>query len=197
MKRILILICLFAAVGTAQAEAFDSLRIVLKIFDKDTKAPISATTRFESMPYGNKIGLRHGAEVIFRIESGEVFNVMVKAEGYMPVTITIDQKDYLGIHEIIEEVELTTNRIGHVMRLENMNFAQSSSEITQEMHEELDKLVVMLKGHPSMEIRLEGHTDYRGDAKANMKLSEERVTRGFLNVREVFPDVFRMFGRHY
>jgi outer membrane protein OmpA-like peptidoglycan-associated protein len=34
----------------------------------------------------------------------------------------------------------------------------------------------MLKNNPRMVIQLEGHTDNRGDAKLNMKLSQDRVT---------------------
>jgi outer membrane protein OmpA-like peptidoglycan-associated protein len=33
----------------------------------------------------------------------------------------------------------------------------------------------MLKNNPGMVIQLEGHTDVRGDAKLNLKLSEDRV----------------------
>ena len=40
---------------------------------------------------------------------------------------------------------------------------------------EIDKLIELMEANPGMEIRLEGHTDSRGDAKLLKELSEERV----------------------
>ena len=40
---------------------------------------------------------------------------------------------------------------------------------------ELDLVVSMMRESPKMVIQLEGHTDYQGDPKENMKLSQLRV----------------------
>jgi outer membrane protein OmpA-like peptidoglycan-associated protein len=57
----------------------------------------------------------------------------------------------------------------------NINFVQSKSEIIEDSYAELDKLINLMTVYPGMEIQLEGHTDFRGSASANMRLSEERV----------------------
>jgi outer membrane protein OmpA-like peptidoglycan-associated protein len=45
----------------------------------------------------------------------------------------------------------------------------------------------MMTDNPSMTIQLEGHTDYQGSAKENMKLSQARVdaVKGYLTSRGV------------
>jgi outer membrane protein OmpA-like peptidoglycan-associated protein len=45
----------------------------------------------------------------------------------------------------------------------------------------------MMKDNPAMTIQLEGHTDYQGNAKENMKLSQARVdaVKNYLTSRGV------------
>jgi len=76
---------------------------------------------------------------------------------------------------IAREIELAPGGVGHLITLENLIFAQGKFDITEESFDELDKLVIMLRETPSMEIQLEGHTDFRGSPTANMNLSQLRV----------------------
>ena len=59
--------------------------------------------------------------------------------------------------------------------LKNLIFDLGKSNITPKAAQELDKMANILRSHPNMRILLEGHTDRRGSAKKNQKLSEERV----------------------
>ena len=61
------------------------------------------------------------------------------------------------------------------MRLDALIFQQRSSIISPESYAELNSVAEMLQSNPKMVIQLEGHTDTRGDAKMNLKLSEQRV----------------------
>jgi OOP family OmpA-OmpF porin len=76
----------------------------------------------------------------------------------------------------------TDHIVGQVMRLNNLIFEVGKSRIDPESFGELDLLVNMMLENPSMVIQLEGHTDYLGVAKENLKLSQERVesVRGYL-----------------
>ena len=55
-------------------------------------------------------------------------------------------------------------------------FATSSNEPTDEFKVLLDQVPAMLTRHPSVTIEIVGHTDDRGSAEGNQKLSEERAT---------------------
>jgi len=61
------------------------------------------------------------------------------------------------------------------MRLDDLIFDAGKAKIATSSYPELDEVALMLKNNPSMVIQLEGHTDTRGDAKLNMKLSQDRV----------------------
>jgi outer membrane protein OmpA-like peptidoglycan-associated protein len=58
---------------------------------------------------------------------------------------------------------------------QNVFFEKSTAVMYPASFEELDKLAIMLKKFPKKQIRVEGHTDYIGNAQSNFKLSEERA----------------------
>jgi outer membrane protein OmpA-like peptidoglycan-associated protein len=59
--------------------------------------------------------------------------------------------------------------------LKNVLFERSRSALLDSSKVELDKLAGLMKSHPSISIRLIGHTDNGGDEDKNLKLSEDRV----------------------
>jgi OOP family OmpA-OmpF porin len=60
--------------------------------------------------------------------------------------------------------------------LENVQFETGSDHILDESHGVLDEVAAILDEHAEIEhIRVEGHTDSQGKAKANQKLSAQRA----------------------
>src|SRR5262245_13746376 len=58
---------------------------------------------------------------------------------------------------------------------DNLNFETGSTKLTQDSIPTVNSLVAILKAHPAVVIRLEGHTDNTGDAASNKKLSLDRA----------------------
>ena len=83
---------------------------------------------------------------------------------------------------ITDTIYLAPKMEGKIIRLESLVFAQRSSKVPTSAYSELDHFVDLMKSNPTMLIQLEGHTDYRGDDKKNMELSEDRVkaTRDYM-----------------
>lgn len=54
-------------------------------------------------------------------------------------------------------------------------FEFDKSDITPQAAEELDKVVYVMKNFPAIEIKIESHTDSRGDDAYNMRLSNDRA----------------------
>ena len=176
MRALLLLFFMSALGHWGWSASLDTLIVEAIAIDRETKEILTeAVIKYESQPYGSKIGIRNTPSCTFEMLAEEVYRVRVEAPGYLPSSVTIDYKNFIGAGRIVEEIEMTPNAKGQIMRLETLIFPQGESTITASSYEELDKLVQMLRENPTMVIQLEGHTDFRGDDKLNMKLSKDRV----------------------
>ena len=63
--------------------------------------------------------------------------------------------------------------------LKNINFENGHYYIIPESFPELNKLAAYLLRHPTMEVRINGHSDNSGSQKKNQKLSELRARTVF------------------
>src|SRR6185436_4723330 len=61
------------------------------------------------------------------------------------------------------------------IRLENVNFESGSARLLPESDEPLRQLGAALERYPTARVEIEGHTDTRGAADFNMKLSQARA----------------------
>ncbi|MFT6965511.1 MAG: OOP family OmpA-OmpF porin [Marivirga sp.] len=145
-----------------------------KVLNVSMRTPIKAAIILESMPYGgdNRVfsSKEEDGTFSFKVKQGKEYKVRVEAEGYLSIeeviSITNGMKPLL--YELIPSGENTLLRL-------NINFEEGNSDLVEESFPELDKLIAMLNEYQGMEIQLEGHTDFRGSATANIRLSEERV----------------------
>lgn len=77
-------------------------------------------------------------------------------------------------HEEITEVAPTLE-VGESITLRNVFFQTGKYALLDISIVELDKVVEMMRQHPTMKIELGGHTDNVGSEVANQKLSEQRA----------------------
>jgi OmpA-OmpF porin, OOP family len=151
-----------------------------------TKEPVFARISYQSLPYGSKVGFLAGSTFLFPLFDNEKYSITVEAAGFAPSKYLLDPAEANSDLRVIQDIELslpsaaannaeTTHTVGKVMRLEDLNFDAGKMKITSSSFEELDEVALMLKNNPKMVIQLEGHTDTRGNANANLTLSQERV----------------------
>ncbi len=77
--------------------------------------------------------------------------------------------------ELAAAAQLELDQLNELLRTEVL-FATSSNEPTEEFTALLDQLPAILTRHPSVTVEIIGHTDDRGSAEGNQKLSDERAT---------------------
>ena len=65
--------------------------------------------------------------------------------------------------------------IGKTIRLKNIFFETSKTDLLPRSNVELDKLVNILRENPNLQIEIIGHTDNIGDASSNLILSRRRA----------------------
>jgi OmpA-OmpF porin, OOP family len=187
MKTIatLFFFCLIVGYSFAQAPADTLIYAEGKVVNGATKEPVNATISYQSLPYGNKVGLLTGTTFRFPLFDNERYEIMVEAPGFAPAKYMIDPAEAkervvvrdveLGLPTTASKAAETAHTVGKVMNLDNLIFQLGKARIEPESFEELDQVVRMLVTYPKMIIQLEGHTDIKGDPKQNMKLSQERV----------------------
>lgn len=61
------------------------------------------------------------------------------------------------------------------LTFDNVNFSTGAAEITEGSKTQLDDLVKIMKAYPKVEIKVDGHTDNKGDEAKNKALSSSRA----------------------
>lgn len=84
---------------------------------------------------------------------------------------TFGVKENKGCPEIKKEDKLVLD-----LAFKNLEFATGSSIISTKSHASLDGLAGLLKANPEYRLSIEGHTDNKGSAAKNLKLSKDRAT---------------------
>lgn len=184
MKFVVAFLCLTVSFAHAQQDTL--VYASGKIYNAKTKEPITATISYQSLPYGNKVGMLSGNEFKFPLYDGEKYEIVVDAPGFSSAKYMLDPTAANEERLVIQDIELdlpagasevaeTVHSEGKVMRLNNLIFDQGKSRISPDSYSELDEVAAMLKKYPRMVIQLEGHTDTRGTPEKLMQLSQQRV----------------------
>ncbi len=186
-KLFLCLSTVVALVNLVLAQEADTLIYAQgKIVNAVTKETVSAKISYQSLPYGNKVGMLSGNNYKFAMYDKEKYSIIVEAPGFAQVKYMLDPATANTDRIVQQDIELgapvnasnvveTAHTAGKEMTLESLFFEVRKAKIDPASYEELNSVVKMLQDYPSMVIQLEGHTDVGGDPKASMKLSQERV----------------------
>lgn len=152
-----------------------------KILNAATKEPVTARITYQSLPYGNRVGALNNNSYSFPMFDNEKYSITVEAPGFTTAKYMLDPAE-AAERKVLKDIELSAgtethskHSVGQVMRLNNLIFQVGRSKISEDSYTELDIVVNMMRDNSVMIIQLEGHTDYQGDPKGNMKLSQERV----------------------
>jgi len=183
MVRLLFLpLCLVYVFSSGQTDSL--VQAEGRILHATTKEPITARITYQSQPFGNTVGTLTNTSYSFTMFNNEKYTLMVEATGFAPVKYTLDPALANTEKHLVKDIELTPSSneadnakhaVGHVMRLNNLIFQLGNSKISPDSYGELNTVVNMMKENSTMVIQLEGHTDYQGNPKDNMKLSQQRV----------------------
>ncbi|WP_055444035.1 OmpA family protein [Lacinutrix himadriensis] len=116
----------------------------------------------------------------FNVNCASNYTINVEKEGYESLTIPVNREDQdqivvnASLNPIVKDAmqEMITDK---EVILNNVYFEFNKSNITYQGATELDKLVTILNAYPEMEILVRSHTDTKGAAAYNLKLSERRA----------------------
>jgi len=170
---------LFSSMDAAICEASEDtlVAVVGRTLDMFTNEPVEANIYYELLPHGNDVGIlntKDSGSFRFLVFQDANYKVHVKAQNYVPVIKRI-QPSASNQPALIVDFYLKPLKQGDLFRLENLFFEQGKYELLEESYGELEELAFMLKENSRMQIRLEGHTDFRGSKRMNLQLSHKRA----------------------
>ncbi|MDN3493099.1 OmpA family protein [Winogradskyella bathintestinalis] len=111
----------------------------------------------------------------FNVSCDNTYTLHVSIDGYESGSFKVEKSDgkevivnanLKPINEMITDTEV---------KLNNIYFEFNKSNITNRGALELDRLVEVMKDHPDMKILVRSHTDSKGSADYNLKLSDKRA----------------------
>jgi outer membrane protein OmpA-like peptidoglycan-associated protein len=109
------------------------------------------------------------------LPSGKNYGIAVKAEGYLFHSENFDIPAVANYQEVQKDIALKPVAVGSAIVLRNVFFDVAKATLRPESFTELDRLVALMNEVPTMRIEVSGHTDNRGSAELNRKLSEDRA----------------------
>ncbi len=140
---------------------------------------VNAKILLESLPHGNEVGIITSSDsgyYEYYINISLTYNITLQTDRHRKYTEVFNPRNYFKngdfSRDFYMEPQLKENQ---VIRLNKLIFEQGKAFITPASYTELNRLYSIMEEHPSMEIQLEGHTDYRGSKKLNLELSQQRV----------------------
>ncbi|HNU57249.1 MAG TPA: OmpA family protein, partial [Flavobacteriales bacterium] len=116
------------------------------------------------------------------------YATVVKLNPGSDVIMTVKKKDHVfdsrsfsaedTVRAGVAKVDMQVQKIevGRSYRVNDIKYATNSAEITRSSEYILDELIDFMKENPTVRIRIEGHTDSRGNAADNKLLSEDRAS---------------------
>lgn len=150
-----------------------------RVLNAKTQQPLEAIIRFDDLSSGREVGEARSdpssGDYQIVLAAGKKYGYHAEASGYLSVNENMELLDLKEYDEIRKDLLLVPIEIGESIQLKNVFFVQSKAMLLPESYPELDRLVRIMKDNKTIEIELGGHTDGRGDPKANLALSEERV----------------------
>jgi len=144
---------------------------------------------------GNNIVAKSATGLIkySELQSSQVREVKVNAQGYFPKTILL--RDIKTSEPTV--VLMTKAESGSIILLDNVNFKRGTAELEgEETKASLAELAEFLLENPALKLRIHGHTDSAGDPGLNKGLSLERAgsVRDFLIEQGVSFESLRISG---
>ena len=147
--KLVILLSLFVSVTFAQSG--DSLIVAEgKVINAATKELVIAKITYQSLPYGNRLGIITNNSFSFPMFDGEKYSIVVEAPGFTVAKYLLDPAEANGDKKVIKDIELTveevkTHSVGQLMRLNDLIFQVGKAKVSPESYDEIDIIVKMMK----------------------------------------------------
>jgi len=149
------------------------------VMDEKTKDPIKAeivlTDNVKNEVLATFESNSKTGKYLVSLPSGKNYGIAVKAENYLFHSENFDIPAVTGYQEVNKDILLKRFEVGTKIVLNNIFFDYGKSTLRPESYAELGILLKLMNDIPTLKIEISGHTDNKGAADFNQKLSESRA----------------------
>ncbi|HET8859202.1 OmpA family protein [Marivirga sp.] len=158
----------------------EKVQVQFKIVDGFTGAELKPQLLIKGINENSKssyseIIMNKNSSYKTHLNKDSVYTIDISVEGYLDDLRTL-KTDTISDNSIVT-LELLSLEKGTTIQLKNVLFVRGTADIKDGSFEELNRVYMMLKKNPNVEIELSGHTDNTGSAKLNIELSQQRSDR--------------------
>lgn len=164
------------------------------ITDAATGSPMEATLSVVNVKTGSKISditsnSATGSYLVI-MPAGKNYAITVTAPDYLFHSENFDIPDTAEYTEVVRPIAMKKASIGARIVMRNIFFDFDKATLRPESNLELDRLRKVMLDYPKMKIEISGHTDNKGSADYNKKLSESRAKSvlDYLVKKGISPD---------
>ncbi len=112
---------------------------------------------------------------LISLPEGKNYGLHIHAKDYLFQSKNINSMDSIKYSEINEDIQLKKIEVGKSVVLNNMFYDYNKSNLKEESGNELKNLIQLLDENLTIKLEISGHTDNKGNAAYNQKLSEDRA----------------------
>ncbi len=136
------------------------------------------------------------AEIHILDKNGNIIETISpeRSKNYVYIRLTDEMQVITMTNELNESVSLSQ---GEIFDLPVIHFDLDRAELTKESLSSLDKVGDLMRKNPDVEIEVMGHTDSRGPAKYNLKLSQQRIDAVVAYLKDIGVEPNRMRGEGF
>ncbi|MDQ3100447.1 MAG: OmpA family protein [Bacteroidota bacterium] len=149
------------------------------VTDKSTGKPVEADVELFDITSGELATAAYSdpqtGEFLVALPVGQEYALSASSEGYLFFSENYNVPESAVKEPYTLNVPLSPLTAGSTIALRNIFFNTASYDLLPASNTELEKLVRLLKGNPTLRIELGGHTDDVGSDDANLKLSDQRA----------------------
>lgn len=109
------------------------------------------------------------------LPAGKNYGIAVKKEGYLFHSENFDIPATAAFQEVTKDIALKNVSVGTKIILKNIFFDFDKATLRPESTNELERLTKLLNDVSTLKIEISGHTDAKGAADYNQKLSQNRA----------------------
>ena len=135
-------------------------------------------------------------DYFLKLAPNKYYKLKLSKSGFFNISDEIITKNRpIASNEISFDLEPII--IGKSIAIENIYYELASSKITEESAKSLDKIVILMKENPEIQVELGAHTDARGKNTYNLSLSQKRAESVVLYVVNHGISKSRMVAKGY